>query len=103
MNEENNVTNNYLMLLNIKNPQPEHARILGKLSELSNETAKAIYFDRHGGAFLMSTSLDANSIYKKLDGIVFNDDSFLIIEIGSDWMTFGNNIASYWLKIHNIR
>lgn len=88
------------MLLNIKNPQPEHARIKTTLDALSDGTAKAVYFDKHGGAFLFMSKLNAGQIHGRFDGILLNEDFYLIIEIGHEWQTFGQGIAAGWLRNH---
>ena len=90
----------YLMLLNIKSPQPEHAKIKTTLDALSNGTAKAVYFDRHGGAFLFTSRLNAGQIHGRFDGVLLNEDFYLIIELGQDWVTFGQGVAACWLRNH---
>lgn len=90
----------YLMLLNIKKPQPEHAEIKARLEKLSNGTAKAVYFDSHGAAFLFTSTLNAGQIYGRFDGVLLNEDRYMIVELGQDWVTFGGGIAAGWLRHH---
>lgn len=90
----------YLMLLNIKTPQPEHAKVKTILDSVSGGTAKAVYFDRHGGAFLFTSTLSAGKIHGRFGGVLLNDDSYLIVELGRDWVTFGHGIAAGWLRNH---
>ena len=97
-NTTNNQETSYMMLLNIKVPQAEHARIQAKLSEISSGTSKAIYFDKHGGAFLFKTTLKAQQIYDRLIGTLLNDDRYIIVELGTDWTTFGHEDAAGWLR-----
>lgn len=92
---------NYLMLINLSDPNaPEHSSILGVIDKISDGSGKPVYFDKHAGAFLLQTSLNASQIYRRFDGILLNDDGCLIIEIGHDWMTFGHDKASAWLNRH---
>lgn len=88
----------YLMLLNIKIPQVEHAKIQSKLSEISSGTSKAVYFDRNGGAFLFLSRLVPRQIYDRLTGILLNDDTYIIVELGEKWITFGHGSAAAWLQ-----
>lgn len=90
----------YLMLLNIKNPLPEHAKIKTTLDSISNGTAKAAYFDKNGGAFLFTSKLNTGQIHGRFDGVLLNDDTYLIVELGQDWYTFGHNAAAGWLRNH---
>lgn len=95
---DENIERPYLMLLNIKEPQPEHAKIQSKLNEISRGTSKPIYFDKHGGAFLFKTTLRAQQVYDSLIGILLNDDRYIIVELGANWTTFGFEDASGWLR-----
>jgi hypothetical protein len=88
------------MLLNIKTPQPEHAKIKTTLDTISNGTSKPVYFDRHGGAFLFMSRLSAGQIHGRFDGVLLNEDFYLIVELGKDWVTFGQGIAAGWLRNH---
>lgn len=96
--QNNDIEIAYLMLLNIKIPQAEHAKIKDKLNEISNGTAKAVYFDKHGGAFLFLSALKPEQIYNRFSGILLNDDAYIIIEIGNKWITFGHSAAADWLQ-----
>lgn len=96
--ENNNIEKPYLMLLNITVPQPEHAKILSKLNELSNGTVKPVYFDKHGGAFLFTTKLNARQLYDRLIGVLLNDDRYIIIELGKDGIAFGFESAMEWFR-----
>ncbi|MBY0483462.1 hypothetical protein [Nitrosomonas sp.] len=95
---ENDIDKRYLLLLNTSTVQPEHAKIQTTLSKLSNDTSKPIYFDKHGGAFLFVTKLNAGQISARLEGILLNDDNYIIVEVGSDWFTFGNTKAATWFQ-----
>jgi len=88
------------MLLNITKPQPEHTKIKTILDGISNDTAKAVYFDKHGGAFLFTSKLNAGQIHGRFSGILLNEDKYLIIELGQDWHTFGQGVADGWLRNH---
>jgi hypothetical protein len=90
----------YLMLLNIKSPQPEHAKIKTVLDSVSGGTARAVYFDKHGGAFLFSSKLNAGQIHGRFGGVLLNEDFYLIVELGQDWAAFGQGIAAGWLNTH---
>ena len=90
----------YLMLLNIKKPQPEHAKIKTILASISGDTAKAVYFDSKGGAFLFMSKLNTGQIHGRFDGVLLNEDFYLIVELGRDWVTFGQGVAAGWLKNH---
>jgi hypothetical protein len=97
---DSNFKKPYLMLLNIKKPQPEHAKIKTILDTISDGTSKAAYFDKHGGAFLFMSNLNAGKIHGRFDGVLLNEDFYLIIELGQDWATFGQGIAASWLRNH---
>lgn len=88
----------YMMLLNIKVPQAEHVKIQSKLNEISNRTSKAVYFDKNGGAFLFISKLVPRQIYDRFSGILLNDDAFIIVELGHQWITFGHGSAAIWLE-----
>lgn len=88
----------YILLINIKIPQPEHANIITKLNQISDNTAKPVYFDKNGGAILFKTDLNAKEIYNAITGSVLNDDRFIILEICEQFFTFGHDIAAGWLN-----
>lgn len=92
-----NTESAYLMLLNIRIPQAEHAKIQERLAEISNGSAKAVYFDKNGGAFLFMSELEPKQIYDRLCGALLNDDSYIIVELGDKWITFGQGAAAIWL------
>lgn len=98
--DENNIERAYLMLLNIKVPQAEHIKIQSKLTEIFNGTSKAVYFDKNGGAFMFMSKLIPRQIYDRFSGILLNDDSYIIVELGSKWITFGHGSATAWLQKH---
>lgn len=91
----------FLMLLNTSSPQKEHAKIMEILLDVSNREAKPVYFDRHGAAILFNTAVSLGHIIKRFEGSVFNDDRYLIVELGDQWATWGNGIAAGWLR-HNL-
>jgi hypothetical protein len=93
------VTKSYMMLLNIAKPVPEHVKIKTILNEISPDS-KAVYFDKHGGAFLFNTSLALRLVVARFDRVFQGDDRFLIVEIGPNWHTYGNNVAARWLRHH---
>lgn len=75
--KSNDIEKRYLMLLNITTPQPEHAKIKAVMENLSGSTAKAVYFDKHGFAYLFSSKLNAGQIHGRFDGVLLNDDHYI--------------------------
>lgn len=84
------------MLLKLPNPVPEHAQIKTVMQSFSDDS-KAVYFDRHGGAFVFNTSLELRQVHARFDKVLRSGDTFLIVEIGPDWMSYGHNVAAGWL------
>lgn len=88
----------YLMLLNITEPQPEHAKIKSVLDQISDNTAKAIYFDKHSGGFVFTSKLKPRQIYSRFDQTLMSSDRCIILELGEEWFTHGYENASGWFQ-----
>lgn len=93
---------NYLLLINISEPQPEHRKIKPALEEMDPDVA-FVYFDKHGACVLMKTHLAARQIEARLLGAVLNSDRRLIAELGPDWQTFGLDKAAMWFQRNQIQ
>lgn len=89
----------YLMLLNITTPVPEHAKIITVMSSISPD-GKAVYFDKHGGAFLFNTDLPLAVVRARFEGVLLSGDRHIIVELGTAWCTYGYNVAAGWLRHH---
>lgn len=92
----------YLVLFNLPEPNPEHARLKDALTRLCHEGEKAhaLYVDRGSAAFGVYTSLNAGQICGRLDQIIFDRDRFIIVELSGDWMTYGYGKAANWFQKH---
>ena len=89
----------YLLLFNLSEPKPEHARLKPALQNI-DAGAAFVYFDKHGGAALIHTRLASAQMGARLDGILLNSDRWLIVELGRDWRTFGLDKAAMWFQRH---
>jgi hypothetical protein len=89
----------YMMLVNIKNPRPEHARLMTALKTISPDP-KAAYFDKNGGAFFFNSERPLRDISNRVFDLVGNEDQYLIVELGQSWVTLGLGSAAGWLRHH---
>jgi hypothetical protein len=86
----------YLLSISIAKPKPEHKQILEELNRASNGNYTPINFDKHGGLFVFKSKLHPRQII--FDKILFNDDKFLIVEIGEEWAESGHGKAAGWFR-----
>lgn len=88
----------YLIMLRFPKPRPEHTRVAQALEHLGE--GRMVFFEKHGCAYLVSTELSANDICGRMETAILDGDSVLVVEIGHDWATFGQNVAAGWLRSH---
>jgi len=93
----------YLLCVFIATPQPEHAKIKEVIKRISKDDCEFIKFHKDGVSVFFSTELVAGQIEAALDTCALSDDKRLIVEIGSDYHTFGLNHVHSWLQRHSLK
>ena len=89
----------YLIFIKITKPQPEHAKISEVLQKISCSPVGQLFINQ-GIAFGFRSNLSVGQISGQFTEarVFLNDDSFVLVELGTEFLAFRADPARAWLS-----